>query len=620
MVAKATSAKDSGEDQYHAANPWRKLGWSWLLLPVLVAVLYSPGVGNGFVTWDDVSYIRDNPNLRGASGLLSIWTPDDPELKFYPLTYSLHWLEYRLWGSNPSGYYVVNVLLHALNAILVYVWLRAFGARGSVALIAAALFAAHPMQAASIAWLAARKTLLSTTFALCASIFYWSARKSDRTLWARLAFVLFVAALLSKSAAITFLGGAILADWLLRRHRFKEIFPPLALLMIAAGACLIFIDSRFERLGGVTFAEPLVLRPLAAAAAFWFYTAKALWPVDLALIYPKWTPSLSPVWFLPLMGLIAVYGVIGGLHRRIGALAVWGAAFFFISLLPILGLLSFGYLSHSPVGDQYLYPAAPGLFLLVGLAFERAATWIGRARAPWILLALGLVATSWAGWQTYARIPQWSDPGSFWANVVAGAPDFDFGRRRLATIYWEAGEREAARQQYEVLLRDDPNSAQMNNNMGLVLKSLGMSREALEHFRIAVAGPDAAGLPEAQANLAVMQKHLGTLDAEIARLEQVLLQNPIDTESRYSLGVALAVAGHRQRAAQQAQQLVQAKPNDAQLLYRVGFMLRVNGQFTTAMQVYELADNRARAQGLASLSHAIGQRIDELTALSTADK
>lgn len=616
MAKTEAGAANSGAALYNSANPWRNLGWWWLLLPVLVAGLYSPGVHNDYVIWDDDIYIRDNPNLRDVAGLQKIWTPNDPERKFYPLTYSLHWLEYQLWGANPSGYYVVNVALHALNAVLVFLLLRALGAGGGVALLAAALFAASPMQAASVAWLAARKTLLSTTLALLGFITYWRARKTGRTIWSLLAFMFFAAALLSKTAAITFLVGAILAEWLLLRRRLLDAISPLALLILAVGGCLIYIDSRFERTGGVTYAEPLSLRPLAAAAAFWFYTIKALWPVDLALIYPKWTPSLSPMWFLPLAGLVAAGGAVWGLRRRIGTLAVWCAAYFFVTLLPILGLLSFGYLSHSPVGDQYLYPAAPGLFLFAALALERAAGWIGQAPARRVLLAVGLAATGGMGWLTWERIPQWRDPRSFWSSAVAGAPDFTFGRRRLATLYWKTDELEAALQQYELLLREDPDNAQMNNNIGLVLKSLGRPTEALDHFRVAVTAPDAVELPETQANLAILLKDTGALDAEISRLTQALARDPTDIEVRFALGVALAVNGQRRPAAQQAQQLVVANPNDAHLLYRVAFLLRANGQTTAAFQTYELAAKRARAQGLAKLEYDISCKMAALAASS----
>jgi Tfp pilus assembly protein PilF len=159
----------------------------------------------------------------------------------------------------------------------------------------------------------------------------------------------------------------------------------------------------------------------------------------------------------------------------------------------------------------------------------------------------------------------------------------------------------------------------MNNNMGLVLKSLGRSAEALEHFRVAVSAPAADELPEAQANLAIMQKDLGALEAEISRLAQALARDPANIEARYALGVALAVNGQRKLAAQQAQQLVQAKPRDAYLLYRVAFLLRANGQNATAAQVYELAAKHARAQGLAKLSYAINRETAELAASGTAD-
>ncbi len=600
-------------------KPPRDSGRLWLILPLLVVAAYVPGIGNDYVIWDDDIYIRDNPYLRDVGGLARIWIPSDPVRKYYPLTYTLHWAEFQLWGTWPTGYYVVNVALHAVNAVLVFALLRALGAGSGVALLASALFAVHPMQAASVAWLAARKTLLSTTLALLAFLAYWRSRRAGQVRWARLAYVLFAAALLSKCAAITFLGSAILADWLLLRRRLWDAVAPLAPVLVGVGGCLMYIDSMFESTVGTCFAEPLPLRPLAASAACWFYAGKLLWPTGLALIYPPWTVSFSLVWFLPLVALVAA--ALGGwvLRRRIGALAVWGAAHFLLTLLPILGLLSFGYLKHSPVGDQYVYAAAPGFFLLVALGLARLARWVGQQKAQLVQLAVGVAAVAALGWLTGNRTLEWRGSEEFWSSAIADHPDFAFGRRRLADAYLNRGGLAEALREYTRLLQDDPDDAQVHNNMGLVLNRLGRPAEALERFRIAAAHAVEDNLPEAQTNLAATQMELGLLPAEITRLTAALASHPDDRETRYALAMALAVDGQSTKAVRHARQLIRDNPDDPRLLYRVAFLLRVAGQNAAAADAYRRAAQLARAQGPAELWYMINREMAELPASAAGD-
>jgi len=591
----------------------------WLLLPLVVAVAYAPGVGNDYVVWDDDIYIRDNPFLGSVGGLLRIWTPIDPARKYYPITYTFHWVEYQLWGKRSTGYYIVNVALHALNAVLAFALLRAFGASNGVALLAAGLFAAHPMQAASVAWLAARKTVLSTTLALLGCLAYWRYRRMGQVRWSRLAFVLFGAALLSKTAAITFICSVVLADWLLLRRRLWDAVVPFLPLLIVIGGGLIYIDSQFEKSAGATYAEPLPLRPLAASAAFWFYTGKLLWPAGLALIYPKWTVTLSLIWVLPLVCLGVTAAVVWLLRRRIGVLAVWGAAHFFVTLLPILGLLSFGYLKHSPVGDQYVYPAALGFFLLVGLAVERFAQWIGRRKARLVVAPVGVAAVVGLGWLTGTRVPQWRGSLEFWSNTIDQYPEFRFGRRRLADAYEAGGQLSEAVRQYTWLLRDDPNDAQVHNNLGAVLDTLGKPAEALEHYRAAAERAAENDLAEVQPNLAACLRKLGLLSAEIARLRAALAREPNDAETRYALATALAADGLITEAIQHARQLIRDHPNDPHLLYRIAFLLRELRQDAAAAETYLLAARQARAQNLAQLWYKINRELAGLPDVAAGD-
>jgi tetratricopeptide (TPR) repeat protein len=306
-------------------------------------------------------------------------------------------------------------------------------------------------------------------------------------------------------------------------------------------------------------------------------------------------------------------------RRRIGALALWGAAYFFVTLLPILGLLSFGYLKHSPVGDQYVYPAALGFFLLVGLAVERLARWIGWRTAQFLLVPAGVAAVVGLGWLTWVRVPQWRGPVEFWSHTINRYPEFRFGRRRLADAYEIRGQLSEAADQYTRLLQDDPNDAQVHNNLGAALGALGRPAEALEHYRIAAERAAENDLAEVQPNLAACLRKLGLLSAEITRLRTALAREPEDAETRYALAAALGADGRIAEAIRHARQLVRDHPDDPHLLYRVAFLLRELRQDAAAAEAYRLAARQARAQNLAQLWYKINRELAGPTGAAAGD-
>jgi Tfp pilus assembly protein PilF len=573
-----------------------------LCLPLLVAVLYAPGVPREFVGGDEQAFIRDNPFLRSIAGLTSIWTPTDAGRKFYPVTYTSHWIEFHLWGVNPAGYYVVNVALHALCTLLVFFLLREMGAGPAVALLTAGLFAAHPMQVASVAWLGARKNMLSTAFALLAFILYLRRQRAAAPGWPVLPGALFAAALLSKTTAIGLVASAMLADWVLNRRRLIDAIMPLLPFAVVVGGGLIFIDSAFERAVGAGNAEPPLLRPLAASGALWFYVGKLIWPFGLAPRYPEWAVSFSPIWIAALLGVVITGVGVWLARRRIPALSVWGVGHFFVNLLPSLGLVSYGYLKHSPVGDQYVYAAAPGLFLVVGSALERGVRGAGRFALP----AIGCLLIAGLGAFTFQRAAHWRGSVEYWSHVLDQNPTLAAGRRRLADAYMTRGRTDEAIREYEWLLEADPEDGPVHNNLGAALESLGRSDEALLHFRAAARD---GNMPDAQVNVAVAQRNLGTLSAQIARLQMEIGRRPDDARARFALAAGLAVGGRRAEAARHVERLLQDRPNDARVVYQAGFLLRTIERNDEAADAFRRALELARAQDLGDLWYQINRDL-----------
>ncbi|MFO0838377.1 MAG: tetratricopeptide repeat protein [Phycisphaerae bacterium] len=629
------------------ARRWPLAGWA--VLPLALLLAYSPGIRNDFVVWDDDIYIRDNPNLRSIDGLIRTWLPIDVVRKFYPLTFTTHWVEHQLWGDWAGGYYAVNVLLHAANALLVLRVALMLGLAQPAALLAAAIFALHPMQAASVAWLASRKNVLSTLFALIGFLSYLLWRRDARPALYRWAMFAFLAAMLSKSAAVTMLGSTLVADAVLCRRRGWSLVQPLAILLVI-GAVLIRIDSQFEAQGVYVGAAALPLRPVVAATAFWFYLGKFLWPAHLATVYPQWTPAMALPWLLAPIAVLLAAAVLftsawtvsrrarakttppGGEQKsqvsdsnapartpdstltprlRPGAAALWCAAHYAITMLPVLGLLNFGYLRHAPVGDQYVYLAAIAPAILVALAAQSLAKLTFgtppahglAARVPGALVTLICVGAVGAlAWFTYQRVPTWRGEIEFWSRTVADNPAYDFGHRRLGEAYLGHKKFAEAVAEYQALLKRTPDDPVYHNNLGAALLSLNRAAEAETHFRAALAARPV--YPNAQLNFARVLS-AGALDAEEQRQQARLRDNPHDRSALTQLAAIHLVKGRKSSALDAVKRAVEAHPDDAEVRFAYGFVHELASEPRAALDAYREAVRLARANRQPEFAHEI---------------
>ena len=256
---------------------------SAILLMTLVA--YIPAMYGGFI-WDDDSYVTNNPLLPAIDGLWRIWfAADTPQ--YYPLVFTTFWLEHRLWGLNPMGFHIVNVSLHALNAVIVWFILQRLNVRG--AWLIGAVFALHPVHVESVAWITERKNVLSGLFYLLA---LWSYLKFDEAggkKWYGGALLLFVFALLSKTVTPTFPVVLLILMWYRgKRIGKREIFTLIPFLAIGLVMGLVTVWYEVHHVGakGEEWGLTVFERILVAGRVIWFYALKLLYPVNLTFIYP----------------------------------------------------------------------------------------------------------------------------------------------------------------------------------------------------------------------------------------------------------------------------------------------------------------------------------------------
>jgi len=281
------------------------------VLILLVVAAYWPALRGGFI-WDDDAYVTENPMLTDTNGLHEIWFSAHTQSQYFPLVYTTFRWEHALWGLHPSGYHLVNVLLHGLNAALVWIVLRRLSIPG--AWLAAAIFALHPVQVETVAWVTELKNIESLLFYLL-SLMAWM-KFIDRTgpgQWRfyLLALAAYLLALFAKTTACTLPAVMVLILWArgqrLSQLRAAQILP---FLVIGLGMGLVTVwwekhlGNYDERLGlSLNFLQ----RVLIAGRALWFYAGKLAWPANLTFSYPHWEINVQAAsQYIPLAGCLAV--------------------------------------------------------------------------------------------------------------------------------------------------------------------------------------------------------------------------------------------------------------------------------------------------------------------------
>src|SRR5881227_703115 len=347
-------------------------GRALILAVVLAAVTifaYRPAWHAGFL-WDDDAYIINNELLTSPHGWQRIWFSLDSPSQYFPLTYSTFRIEHALWGLNTTGYHWVNLLLHVGNALLIWAVLARLGVPG--AWLAAAIFALHPVQVESVAWITERKNVLMGFFFLL-TLLAWIAftDESTRRPWRfyALAVILYALALSAKTTACTLPAALLLILWLQKKpigkRRLIQILPFL-ILGFSMGLVAVWWERYHQGTHGPLFALSSLERTLVASHAVWFYLVKLLCPSNLIFIYPKWTiaatRALDYTWLLAGVALcFAIY-----LARRYLGRGVEVAAVFFVATLsPVLGFIMLYTFRYTFVADHYQYVACIGPIALV---------------------------------------------------------------------------------------------------------------------------------------------------------------------------------------------------------------------------------------------------------------
>ena len=534
-----------------------------MLIAVAVLLAFWPSLSGGFL-WDDETWIAETAStpthrlIHDDGGLAEIWFTTRAE-DYWPLSNSMFWLEWRLWGMKPFGYRAVNLLLHAVGAVLVWRVLRELGAPGGW--LGGLLFAIHPVTVASVAWIAELKNCLSLPlYALALLCWLWF-DQSGRRRWYAASLVAFLLALTAKTSTVC-LPLVLLAFCWWRRGRIdrRDLVHTAAFfaLAVAMGAITLWRQSPPEVLPGEPAPEGLLSRVAASGWAVWFYLGKALVPLKLAMLYPRWSvdPATVTAW-LPLAALVGVAAFLWRLGPRWNKPLGLALGCYVVALGPVLGIIPMWFRRYALVSDHLQYLALPAITALVAAGL---ATLAKTDRLRPIAAGIAVMAVAALATLTWQRSGVFRSTVDLMQDSLATNPDSWTAHTNLGAALANLGRPQEAASHYAEALRLRPTSAEAHNNLGNTLFQLGRPQEAIPHYQESLRlKPDVAGV---HSNLGIALGMTGRPQEAVFHFREVVRLIPTSAEAHNNLGQALALQGLLKDAAVQFEQSFRLNPEN----------------------------------------------------------
>jgi tetratricopeptide (TPR) repeat protein len=592
------------------------------LLVLAIILIYSPVWWAGYI-WDDDVLLTANPCIVGPLDLTEIWTTSAADI--CPMTLTTFWVEHALWGLAPLPYHLVNVLIHGASAVLLWRVLLCLRVPG--AWLGSALWALHPVQVQSVAWISEMKNTESGLFFLLSIVFFmrWlPTRKSDeqtRHGW-NYAWTLFFAAMAmaSKSSTVFLPGALCLCAWRIEgQWRWRNLVEVTPVIFMSAAACVLSVWTQGLQLGQTaaidsqwtrTWPERLV----TAGDAVWFYLGKLLWPESLIMIYPRWEIDAGQWWsYLPLLAVIVVLLLLWRYRES------WSRPWFFVfvyflgALLPVLGLADNFIFRYSLVFDHFQYLASMGPLMLAGAGLVRLGNFYGLGKT-WlsVLAGVALLVFGMLSWQrvwVYENsMTLWTDtlaknPGCWMASTNLGAaleqngrvdeailqhqraleinPDFAEAHYNLGVALFKNGQKDAAITQFQNAVKIQPNFAGAHNDLGAALEQKGQINEAYAQYQEAL--KDDPYLDQTYYNLGNILFQKGQVDEAIEHYRKALEINPANAQAHYFLGNSLLQRGLTDEAILHYQKAVKIDPNFVEAHTNLGRVLYQKGRLDEAI-------------------------------------
>jgi len=576
-----------------------------LFLATLTA--YLPALLCRYI-WDDDVYVTGNPLLTAPDGLWRIWFSFDSPSQYFPLVYTTMRAEHALWALAPVGYHLVNIVLHGVNALLVWRVLKRMDIAGAWG--AAAIFALHPVQVESVAWVTELKNVEMGFFfllTLVAWIEFLDAKGWRAGGYYAVSLLLFALALFSKTTACTLPAALLLICWLrgerIGWRRVAEVMPYLA-MGVGMGLLTVWWERYHQGTQGKMFTMGLADRAVIAGRNVWFYLDKLVWPAKLTFSYPRWRLSAADPLDWSWLVALCLAGAWAYLWRRREGRGIFAAGVYFIATLsPVLGVLMLYTFRYTYVADHYQYLACIGPIALLCAGMAKVTEREPKTRGG--IVAAGLAVLCLLGVLTFRQCLIYRDDETIWRDTLAKNPGSLMGQFNLAnglmrdgsfaeslTHYDRAveidpafvdarcnradllahmGRLREATEDYEAAMQLEPDNAMIQNGYGVVLGKTGKPAEAVAHLAEAVRLAPHWGL--AEKNLADALAAGGDFAGALPHYENIARMFPDEPQAHMALGHVYAAIDKPAEAISEYQEAVRLAPESAEGLTRLAWLL-----------------------------------------------
>lgn len=513
-------------------------------LAVLIFAVYAKTATHNFINFDDEAYVTQNPHVATGLTLNNIlWAFKSCAVNWHPVTWISHMMDVQLFGLNAGGHHLVNVIVHTISTLILFIFLCRYTESVWKSFFVAALFAMHPLHVESVAWVAERKDVLSAMFFFAAVFAYCEYIKTGINRYHHLCLAMFILGLMSKPMLVTLPVILILLDiWPLKRFQLthdnavktlmiliKEKLPFFA-LSLASGIITIYA----QRSGGAVRSlheVPLGLRLENAVVSYVTYLLNIFWPHDLAVLYPIKRPSLL-VFFGALLILMAISMALFK-HGKKSPAILAGWLWYVITLLPVIGILQVG---SQAMADRYTYIPAIGIFIIIawGTPLIPGAF---KYRQQIIAFLYGIVLVALTG-LTWRQLDYWKSEIILYKHTLSITENNYVIHNNLGNALTKNGNYAEAIQEYNAVLHIQPDDIDAHYNLGYAYLSLNDLNAAEKELLIAVRLTPQD--KDAHNNLGAVYVKKGELDKAIIEFGNVLKLNPDNKSARNNLRIALS--------------------------------------------------------------------------------
>lgn len=562
-----------------------------LILFVGTLALYYPALQNGFVNYDDPAYVTANfPVQQGLNWRGVVWAfTSNADANYFPLTWMSHMLDVTLFGLAPAGHHAQSMFWHAVNVVLLFVLLwKASGFVGR-SVVVAALFAVHPLNVGTVAWVAERKNVLSTLFLLLALGAYgWYVKKPQASRYL-LVMLLFALGLLAKPMVITLPFALLLLDfWPLGRFPATPVSRlalekiPLLLLSAASAAITVHVQRTGGAVGAVALL-PLTMRIKNAIYSYFVYAEKAALPSGLAVFYPHPEGTLALWRVLVVLLLLSLITALFWHFRERRYLLV-GWLWFLGTLVPVIGILQVG---RQAWADRYAYFPLWGLFVIAVWLLSEAAERISLSRPAQVAITVAVLS----GYAVVAhvQIGYWHNSYTLFTHAIEVTGPDGIAEGNLGSALLEMRRPDLALPHLERAVQLIPTLGSVHYNLGTVWHRQNQLEQAQREYQLALLyAADEQAAAQTHNNLGVLFNQLGRKDEAVAEYTRAISLNSYEQNSFLGRGMIEQEQGKLNAALQDFVRAAQVAPSPV-ALYWQGRVLEDKGQRAVAAEAYRAA-------------------------------